>query len=105
MVSLKRQKEIREEQAKIKNIDTIDYYRVEREAELKWSLQRYKDIENGKTIPTFLEFFKLCILFGIAENVNLKEFYPWFYEQLKEEIDEKGADAEPFRALKRKNYN
>ena len=51
------------------------------------TVKRLSDIENGKVLPTFEEFFKLCILYGLGENVNLKEMYPTLYKAYKQDLD------------------
>jgi hypothetical protein len=48
--------------------------------------KRLKAIEDGKTLPTFEEFFKLCILYNLVECVNLKEMYPTLYEEYKKDL-------------------
>jgi len=58
------------------------------------ALQRYRDIESGKVIPTFEEFFKICIILNIAEKVNLKELYPTLYDMWKRDIDTNAARME-----------
>ncbi len=68
----------------------------------KLSLKRYQDIENGKVLPTFIEFFKLCIIFDIAENVNLKWSYPSLYKDLKRKIDARKKEIDTLKVLKKK---
>src|ERR1700733_4147414 len=59
------------------------------ESNFKLMLKRYQDIENGIVMPPFEEFFKLCILFELAENVNLKELFPGYYKMFKKEVEDR----------------
>jgi hypothetical protein len=72
--------------------------------EMLAAARRYRDIENGKVLPTFIEFFKIAILFGFAENVNLKDLYPDVYTDLKKGIDKrkKAFDAEKKKLSRKK---
>ena len=51
------------------------------------SVQRLRDIENGKVMPTLEEFFKLCFLYEMPETILLKNIYPDLYDRWKKEID------------------
>jgi len=48
----------------------------------------FRDLENDKSLPTFGEHFMRCLMFGVAENVNLKEMYPKTYRKLRKWLDE-----------------
>ena len=50
-------------------------------------LKRYRDIENGKVLPTLEEFYMLAIFFRLGENVNLKELYPTLYDECRKRVD------------------
>ncbi len=50
------------------------------------AIPRYKEIENGDVIPTFEEFFKICIFLQMDEDVNLKKLYPTLHEQYLRDI-------------------
>ncbi len=65
------------------------------------SVERLEEIESGKSLPTFEEFFALCIVLDIAENLNLRELYPTLYEEYYSEIA-RGAyrSGIPFRRNK-----
>jgi len=65
------------------------------------ALRRYRDIEAGKVLPTLQEFFKICIIYGIGENVNLKELYPTLYRDLKEEIDMRSKQMQNEKSRKK----
>ena len=51
------------------------------------SVQRYRDIEKGRVLPTFEEFYKLMIIFEMEENLNLKKIYPHLYKHYKRDLD------------------
>jgi len=40
-------------------------------------------MEQDKSLPTFSEFFMLCMLLGTAESVNLQKMYPAMYKKAK----------------------
>ena len=42
----------------------------------------FKSIKSDKSLPTFANFFMLCLILGTAENVNLKLMYPRAYKKL-----------------------
>jgi len=52
------------------------------------SLQRLRDIEHGKVMPTLEEFFKLCMLYEMPETILLKKMYPTLYAVWKRDIDQ-----------------
>ena len=42
----------------------------------------FRSIKNDKSLPTFGNFFMLCLILGAAEKVNLKVMYPRVYKKL-----------------------
>lgn len=42
----------------------------------------FQSIDTDKSLPTFSNFFMLCLILGTAENVNLKLMYPRVYKKL-----------------------
>lgn len=48
----------------------------------------YHPKEKDKTLPTFGDHFMLCLMLGIAENVNLKKMYPKTYFKLSRWLEE-----------------
>jgi hypothetical protein len=42
----------------------------------------FRYLEKDKNLPTFGEHFMECLMFGVAENVNLKKMYPKTYFKL-----------------------
>ena len=58
------------------------------EANINPELKRLQDIEDGKVFPTFEEFFKLCLVYEIEENVNLRKLYPRAYKKFKKDVQD-----------------
>ena len=48
--------------------------------ELRKADRLFKSIAEDKSLPSFGSFFMLCLILGIAENVNLKTMYPKVYK-------------------------
>ncbi len=65
------------------------------------TLQQYRDIETGRVLPTLPEFFEICIIFEIGENVNLKDLYPAMYRDIKKEIEKRSKELEKEKAKKK----
>lgn len=42
----------------------------------------FRELEKDKSLPTFVDFFALCMLMGIEECVNLKQMYPAVHKKL-----------------------
>jgi hypothetical protein len=40
------------------------------------------ELKNDKSLPTFTDHFLKCMIFGIAEHVNLKKMYPKQYMKI-----------------------
>lgn len=51
-------------------------------------IKRLLDIEKGRVLPTFEEFFKIALVYEMAENVNLKKLYPKAYKKFSKEVKE-----------------
>ncbi len=47
----------------------------------------FRDIEKDKTLPTFADFFMLCLILGIEERVNLRVMYPKVYKKLHRSLE------------------
>ncbi len=75
---------------------------LKKKVDLKTALKRYRDIESGKVLPTFIEFFKLAIIFGFAESANLKELYPTHTWDVKKGIEKRKKELAAEKNLKRK---
>lgn len=51
-------------------------------------LQRLRDIEEGRILPTFLELFDLCLLYGKGEHLDLEYLYPNLYRERVRVVEE-----------------
>ena len=51
----------------------------------------FRSIKNDKTLPTFGNFFMLCLIQRTAENVNLKMMYPRVYKKLNTLLEDHDA--------------
>ena len=47
----------------------------------------FRELEKDKTLPTFGDHFMLCMVLGVAENVNLKRMYPRTYFKLSKWLE------------------
>ena len=52
-------------------------------ADLKWVDKLFYELNNNKTLPTFIEHFMLCIVLKTSEKVNLKTMYPETHKELE----------------------
>lgn len=59
----------------------------------------FHDLEKDKTLPTFGDFFMLCLILGIEEKVNLKVMYPKVYKKLSRRLKQHNRAIE---AMQRK---
>jgi|GEM_PF-3112962 len=50
--------------------------------ELKGIDKLFRGIEKDKELPTFGEFFVLCLILGNTECINLKKMYPELHSKL-----------------------
>ena len=56
----------------------------------------FRDLENDKSLPTFGEHFMHCLMFGVAENVDLKKMYPETYRRLSKWLDDHNKAIQDF---------
>ena len=48
----------------------------------------FSDLKKDKSLPTFGEHYLHCLMFGIAEKVNLKKMYPELFVKLSKWLKE-----------------
>lgn len=53
---------------------------------IEQAIPRYKKIEAGEVLPTFEEFYKICIFLQMDQGVNLRKLYPTLYKQYLRDI-------------------
>lgn len=46
----------------------------------------FRELEDDKSLPTFGEFFVLCIVLGVEKCVDLRKMYPKTYKKLRRQM-------------------
>jgi hypothetical protein len=62
-------------------------------AELAMVDKLLKKLENNKRLPTFGEFFVLCMVSGNPERINLKSMYPDVYSEINAFLMKQGRKS------------